>query len=454
MSKLYSVSGRSVRKPSVTIKDADVVEVLLRLRKDRLQWKPVIRSAQLGDQVAITYNVTSQGKIVEAQESTPRFVVLGSDKFHKSIERRYLLGARQGEHISATALLPRNYSNTDLAGRRVVFNIFIVEICKPVLPSLNRHFALDLGLSSGGTKTIHKEVRGVMQAKIDAMTKHSVRRQVIDILLPNYLLIVDGEEIQHEVNRRQQAQTVSDSMEHPDTKSSKLTVDHFRALARLNAIMKDIVRTENIVLDVDRLNTSITALAFRSDDPEAAIKGYYNSFEEMSRIEAEILEDQIIEHVMSYLKIKDVPISYKKFTSAQTPFASLDDWSTQPIILLKADNKCSFCGPTKCCQYITQKIPAPRSKKDFDHLLWQVSHEKVEIFKDSSGWYLLFETTCTNLQLDGGCRIYESRPSVCRNYSVKNCEFDGAPNRGWELHFIDHSSLLEYCKNRFKHWEL
>ena len=41
------------------------------------------------------------------------------------------------------------------------------------------------------------------------------------------------------------------------------------------------------------------------------------------------------------------------------------------------DQKCRKCKESICCNSINQKIPTPKSKEDFDHLLWQVSHEKI-----------------------------------------------------------------------------
>jgi FKBP-type peptidyl-prolyl cis-trans isomerase (trigger factor)/Fe-S-cluster containining protein len=453
MSKLEAMSGGSIQRPAVTITDEDVGEVLLTLRKQRMQWKPVKRPARLGDRVAITYTLMCRGKIIEAHETIPRLVELGSDKFNKSLERRSLLGAREGEKISAKALLPSDYPDSNLAGKRVVFHMIVIEVCNPVLPTLNRQFAVELGLSTGGAKTMQKEVRGIMQREVDSTIKQLVRKQVTDILLSKYLLVVNEEEIQREVTSRQRAQTKIDQKKQPDEDSSKLTVEQAWAFARLNAIMKDIIRTEKLVVDTQRLKTTVTALAQRADNPEVATRRFYKKFEELSRIEAEMLEDQIIELVLGYLSVESIVTTYKEFTSAQNTSSLLGDWPTHPIIQLRTDNKCSFCGPSKCCQYITQKISAPRSKQDFDHLLWQVSHEKVEIFKDSDGWHLLVDTTCTHLQADGGCGIYENRPSVCRDYSVKNCEFDGAASDGWKLYFSDHDSLLGYCKQRFRRWE-
>ncbi len=117
------------------------------------------------------------------------------------------------------------------------------------------------------------------------------------------------------------------------------------------------------------------------------------------------------------------------------------------------ENKCDFCTNSKCCTYITQKIPGPRSKHDFEVLLWQVSHDQVSIYKDDSGWYLLVDTPCTHLQHDGRCGIYHERPSICRDHSNDHCEYDEAAEEGFELYFPDYPSLLAHCRKRFKKWD-
>ena len=55
-------------------------------------------------------------------------------------------------------------------------------------------------------------------------------------------------------------------------------------------------------------------------------------------------------------------------------------------VKITTDNKCSFCVGSKCCSYVTQQIDTPRSKDDFETLLWQVSHHNVGAYKDEDGW--------------------------------------------------------------------
>lgn len=123
--------------------------------------------------------------------------------------------------------------------------------------------------------------------------------------------------------------------------------------------------------------------------------------------------------------------------------------STAP---LPVAGKCSRCIGSTCCTYATEALATPRSKADFDHLLWQVSHAGVEIYKDHDGWYLLIRGSCEHLQPGGGCGIYATRPQVCRDYSDDWCEFDEPAEKHFALHFRSHGELLAYCQRRFKRW--
>ena len=97
------------------------------------------------------------------------------------------------------------------------------------------------------------------------------------------------------------------------------------------------------------------------------------------------------------------------------------------------DNKCGKCTKSICCNSINQKIPTPKSKEDFDHLLWQVSHENINVFKDADGWFLHIFTNCSHLLPGGVCSIYENRPWVCREYTNDFCEFDESIKDASEL---------------------
>jgi len=115
-------------------------------------------------------------------------------------------------------------------------------------------------------------------------------------------------------------------------------------------------------------------------------------------------------------------------------------------------SKCDLCTNSKCCTYVTQQIDTPRSKYDFEILLWQVSHASVGAYKDEDGWFVIFESRCQHLLVDGRCNIYEIRPTICRSHSNDYCEYDAPAEDGFDLYFPDYDSLLRYCTKKFKRW--
>ena len=128
----------------------------------------------------------------------------------------------------------------------------------------------------------------------------------------------------------------------------------------------------------------------------------------------------------------------------------LDLTETEKITV---DKKCSMCKKSLCCNSINQKVDTPKTIYDFDHLLWQVSHENINIFKDSDGWFLHIHSRCQHLLTGGVCGIYEQRPMVCREYDNDFCEFDESIEKASEYFFSTYKQFEKFCRKRFKKWD-
>ena len=125
----------------------------------------------------------------------------------------------------------------------------------------------------------------------------------------------------------------------------------------------------------------------------------------------------------------------------------------EPGVEITAENKCGYCTNSYCCTYVTEELNAPKSKEDYEHMLWQVSHEGIEVYKDDEGWWMMVSARCTHLQADGACGIYDVRPQICRDHTNDYCEFDSPAEDDYDLYFPDYETLLKYCKKRFKRWK-
>ena len=84
---------------------------------------------------------------------------------------------------------------------------------------------------------------------------------------------------------------------------------------------------------------------------------------------------------------------------------------------------CSYCT-AKCCRYFALPIDPPKTARDWDFVRWYLMHEGASLFREEGTWYLMVHAECQNLESDNRCAVYETLPQVCREYSIKDCEYE------------------------------
>ena len=102
-----------------------------------------------------------------------------------------------------------------------------------------------------------------------------------------------------------------------------------------------------------------------------------------------------------------------------------------------------------CCRYFALPIETPEDKEDFDDIRWYLCHKDITVFVEDDDWYINIKNTCSHLsQKDYRCRIYKTRPKICRGYKMSDCDFiDGEYD--YELHFVNDKQMEEYMKIKF-----
>lgn len=104
---------------------------------------------------------------------------------------------------------------------------------------------------------------------------------------------------------------------------------------------------------------------------------------------------------------------------------------------------CEYCT-AKCCHYFALPIDVPDTWKDFEYIRWYLLHGRATVFIDEGDWYLMVHTVCKHLQNDHRCGIYETRPDICREYSIDNCEYED--DWTYEHYFETAEQIYEYAE--------
>jgi len=107
---------------------------------------------------------------------------------------------------------------------------------------------------------------------------------------------------------------------------------------------------------------------------------------------------------------------------------------------------CAMCGG--CCKHIAIQIDTPEDKEDFEDIMWYLLHDNVNVFiDDEDDWYVEFSTKCSALNDDNSCKVYETRPQICRRYDPESCVKNGE-GEAEKFKFRTREDLFNYMKLR------
>lgn len=123
---------------------------------------------------------------------------------------------------------------------------------------------------------------------------------------------------------------------------------------------------------------------------------------------------------------------------------------------ISGEGDCATCSGL-CCRYISVPLDTPEEPDEFDWIRWVVSHEGVIVYVEDDAWYAEIPTPCSHLTDDHRCSIYDTRPSICREYSTKGCEqtSDDLEDYGWDHYWLSVESFEEYLRETMGgEWEV
>lgn len=109
---------------------------------------------------------------------------------------------------------------------------------------------------------------------------------------------------------------------------------------------------------------------------------------------------------------------------------------------------CEHCTGM-CCKYIALPLDTPETKRDFDDMRWYLLHQGISVFVEDDEWYIQIEARCNALQLDNRCGIYETRPEICREYTIEGCDYHGG-NYEYKNIFKSPDEIEEFGKQYLK----
>lgn len=312
--KQLDLAGIAIERPVATVTDEDVDRTLDTIRRQRTTWRPVERPAQAGDRVTIDFIGRLNGEPFEGGKGEAFPLVLGSGTFIKELEEG-LLGIASGETRRINAAFPADYRFAPIAGKTVEFEVSVKEISEPVLPELDEEFARQLGITEGGVDKLRADVRNNLEREAAQRARAVLRRNVLEALLKANQFDVPASLVESEVKRLQQLSAANGQGNLGDPAQLQ---PRARSRVALGLILAEIVRARGMRPDAAKVRARIEEMAADYDAPQKFIEWYYASPERLGEVESLVLEERIVEELLTGATVQDRALGLQELLSRES----------------------------------------------------------------------------------------------------------------------------------------
>lgn len=303
------LSGETVTRTVFNLEESDVEETIQTLRKQRVMYQVVDRTAQNEDQVRIDFSGTLEGKVFEGGSARDFAVVLGAGRMPPDFESA-LLGSKAGETKSFDMTFPADYHGKDVAGKQVTFTITVHAVEAPVLPEVDAEFVKSMGVADGDVEKFRQEIRENVGREAQRRVKVRNKDSAMDALLKVSRLDAPQSLVQGEAQRLME-QTVRDmegrGMKIP--RGLKLSADMFLERAKkrikLGLIMAELVKQQDLQAKPEQVEALINEYAQSFERPEEVQQWYRADKSRLQEIENLVLEDNVVAWVMASAKVTE-----------------------------------------------------------------------------------------------------------------------------------------------------
>jgi trigger factor len=310
--EVQGLDSIEVERQSAEVAESDVDNMLEILRKQNTRFTAVERAAALEDQVTISFVGTIDGEAFAGGTADNVPLVLGSGRMIPGFEDA-LVGCTAGETKVITPTFPEDYQNLDLAGKTAEFTVIVNAVEGPELPELNEEFFAMFGNTEGGLESFRAEVSKNMQRELNQAIKGKVKSQVMDGLLAANEIDVPNALISSEVDRlRVQAVQQFGGNIKPDQLPAELFTEQAKRRVALGLIVAQMVKQFEIKADDQLVRNTIEEMAAAYQEPEQVIEWYYKNEQQLEDVRAVVLEEQVVDTVLSKAKVTDTTVPYEE----------------------------------------------------------------------------------------------------------------------------------------------
>ncbi len=310
---LKNLDKITINKPEIDISDNDLDQMMEKLRKQKREWKKVSSKSKKGNQVNINFIGKLNGELFEGGEGKDVPVVLGEGQMIPEFEKA-LFGLKASEKKSIKVKFPKEYHSTDLANKKVDFDLTVNSVSEEVLPDLDQEFVKSFGIEDGDLKKLKQDVKQNMEREVNQKIIQDIKSQVMEGLLDKNKIQIPNSMKQNEIlNMQKESMRQMGIEDEKDMPPAENFSDMAEKRVKIGLLVSQFIEDNSIKVDMDKVKDRIKEMCAGYQEPEAMIEQYMGNQQAMSQIQSIVLEEQAIDLISSKGKEKIKKISFNEY---------------------------------------------------------------------------------------------------------------------------------------------
>jgi trigger factor len=301
----------NIEKLDVEVSAEDVDRVIEQLGKQYTKWQVVTRKAKNKDRLVIDYRMLSEGVEPEGNKVENVPLELGSKTMLPGFEEG-LIGTQAGDEKTLSLHFPADFPVAEKAGKPVEFVIQVKQVYEAEAPEITEEFVKRLGVASGSIDELKQQIRQSLEQERDRLVKEKLKEQVFGQLIeqnplevPSSLVAREAKSIHDEVYPSDQHH---DHHQHSDDEMTTFNNIAKKRVA-LGLLIAEYAKKAGVKADNARVEKRIQEIASVYEHPQEVI-AWLSSKERRAGIEAQVVEDQVMDKLMEGIPATSKKISY------------------------------------------------------------------------------------------------------------------------------------------------
>lgn len=313
-----------VERQVATINDDDVDTMIENLQKQRQVYVAKDGEVTDGDQVKFDFEGTIDGEKFEGGSAQDFSLVIGSGRMIPGFEDG-IKGMKAGEEKVIDVTFPEDYQAENLKGKQAQFKINVKSVEQAQLPELNQEFFELFGVKEGGLDKLKADVRKNMEREVKNAGRNQVKEATFNAMLEKNEIEVPASMLEQEIDRQRnqmlnrfaQQFGANPKTFNKDMLPNELFEDQALRSARLGVLLSSLIDSNKLEVNQERVTDFIKEMAENYEEPAEVVEYYSNNAKERANIEAVVLEDQLVEHILAKAKVSEKPVSYQELLASQ-----------------------------------------------------------------------------------------------------------------------------------------